>query len=114
MTNDSLPSDTFTLVMAGLREKYLAHLPAELETLGKLAHGLGGVDADRPLLDEIHQRLHKLAGSGGTFGFSDLSVQARILEYRVMAWVTGSMQGMDDQLRQEFMLELGKLKEHLS
>jgi len=114
LTDDSLSSDKVALLMAGLRKEYLAHLPAELEALEKLAHGLGGVDADRPLLDEIHQRLHKLTGSGGTFGFSDLSAQARILDYKVKTWVSGSMQGMDDQLRQEFMLELGKLKEHLS
>ncbi len=114
MTDDSLSSNKVALLLAGFRKEYFARLPAEWEALEKLAHGLGGVDADRPLLDEIHQRLHKLSGTGGTFGFSDLSAQARILEYRVKAWVSGSMQGMDDQLRQDFMLELGKLKEHLS
>ncbi len=114
MTDDSLSSDKVALLLAGLRKEYLARLPAELEALEKLAHGLGDVDADRPLLDEIHQRLHKLTGSGGTFGFSDLSAQTRVLEHRVQAWVSGPMQGLDDQLRQEFMLELGKLKECLS
>ncbi len=114
MTDDSPSSDKVALLMAGLRKEYLARLPAEFEALEKLAHGLGGVDADRPLLDEIYQRLHKLTGSGGTFGFSDLSAQARILEHRVQAWVSGPLQGVDDQLRQEFMLEIGKLKECLS
>ncbi len=114
MTDDNLSSDNFTLLMAGLRKEYLALLPAELAALEKLAHSLGGVDADRPLLEEIHRRLHKLTGSGGTFGFSDLSAQARILEYRVKAWMSEPIQGMDDQLRQEFMLELAKLKESIS
>ncbi len=113
MNEHSPPSDKIALLLAGLREKYLAQLPAELAALEKLAHSLGGVEADRPLLDEIHQRLHKLTGTGGTYGFSDLSAQARVLENRVKLWLLGAMQDVDDQLRQEFMLELAKLKQCL-
>jgi diguanylate cyclase (GGDEF)-like protein len=38
---------------------------------------------DLALLDELEGQLHKLAGSGGSFGFAELSRQARRLETRL-------------------------------
>ena len=64
-----------------LRTRYLARVPLELAALSTLAARLGGRANERPQIEELHQRLHKLAGSGGTFGLADLSLQARRLEY---------------------------------
>ena len=41
----------------------------------------------RARLQAIHARLHKLAGSGGTFGFPELSRQARALEITAKGWL---------------------------
>ena len=50
--------------------------------LGALAERLAELQ-DISLLDEVESQLHKLAGSGGSFGFSDLSREARGLELEV-------------------------------
>lgn len=63
-----------------LRMRYLERLPLELSELSALAARLDGNLSDRPLVADLHHRLHKLAGSGGTFGLADLSRHARQLE----------------------------------
>ncbi len=69
--------------LATLRAAYLEQLPLELAVLKKLAENLDGSETDHQHLDELHHRLHKLAGSGGTFGLAALSAAARELEYRI-------------------------------
>ena len=101
--------------LAQLRNDYLARLPAELAELRALGAGLSGGDTRRASLDELHHRLHKLAGSGGTFGLAALSAGARALEQRVKAWLDGSLNALDDvQARQLFVSELASLSEALT
>jgi HPt (histidine-containing phosphotransfer) domain-containing protein len=66
--------------LAQLRTRYLERLPLELSELAGLAAGLAGCASERPQIEELQHRLHKLAGSGGVFGLLDLSHQARRLE----------------------------------
>lgn len=73
--------------VAKLRGAYMDKLPAELDQLRQLADDLDGSDNDRIALEQLHHRLHKLAGSGGTFGLSSLSAHARNLEQTVKAWL---------------------------
>lgn len=72
--------------LAALYEQYAKQLG---DTLDNLAGRVSGQGADiAPLaLAELHASLHKLAGSGGTFGFPELSRQARVLEVIVKAWL---------------------------
>jgi diguanylate cyclase (GGDEF)-like protein len=97
--------------LAQLRNDYLARLPSELAELQALAAGLCGGDTDRASLDELHHRLHKLAGSGGTFGLAELSAGARTLEQRARGWLTGSLDELDAQSRQAFTAGLAALGE---
>src|SRR5690606_1848882 len=41
----------------------------------------------RQLMLVIHERLHRLAGTAGTFGFTTLGQQARLLEQRADRWL---------------------------
>lgn len=77
--------------IARLRDAYLARLPVELLELEQLAAGLSSDEGARPTLDELHHRLHKLAGSGGTFGLGALGEHARQLELTAKAWLSGSL-----------------------
>lgn len=97
--------------LAQLRNDYLARLPAELAALQTLGSGLSGGNSDYASLDELYQRLHKLAGSGGTFGLAALSAGARTLEQRVKGWLAGSLDELDAQARQLFATELAALGE---
>lgn len=101
--------------LAQLRNDYLARLPAELAALQALGAGLSGGDSDHASLDELHHRLHKLAGSGGTFGLAALSAGARTLEQRVKGWLAGPLDELDDaQARLLFATELAALGETLT
>jgi diguanylate cyclase (GGDEF)-like protein len=73
--------------MAGLRNAYLERLPPEVAELGALAQALTGSETDGPKLESLHQRLHKLAGSGGTFGLTALSERCRDLELQAKRWL---------------------------
>lgn len=97
-----------------LRKDYLERLPAELAELEALAAGLNGTEHDRDSLDELHHSLHKLAGSGGTFGLAALSAGARALEQRAKGWLAGALDAVDSQARHAFAADLAALSETLS
>ena len=97
--------------MALLRKDYLARLPAELAALTTLANGLGEGEFDRAVLDELHHRLHKLAGSGGTFGFASLSAGARSLEQRAKRCLSNAQESWDAPTRQAFVADVAALGE---
>lgn len=59
-------------------------------------------------LNEIHDRLHKLAGSGGTFGFHQLSQKARQLEITVNAWLSNP-EAVDSDAVRHFSAEMSTL-----
>jgi len=91
---DDLESE-FAAELAKLRGAYLEHLPEELAGIAACASSLSGRESERPLLDELHHRLHKLAGSGSTFGLDDLSREARVLEKQARAWLAGPIERID-------------------
>ena len=109
MSNDKLVSAAVAEQMAILRNGYLARLPAELSALSELAASIHDSNIDRDRLNEMHHRLHKLAGSGGTFGLASLSSHARSLEQRVKAWLGNSPAALDTQALQVFVADVAAL-----
>lgn len=100
--------------MARLRNDYLAQLANELEVLRTLAAKLDGSEADRASLEELHQRLHKLAGSGGTFGLHKLSERSRSLEQQVQKWLGDSaLKRVDAESRRAFVAYVAELDDTL-
>lgn len=73
-----------------VRAQYLSGLPAEVEGLAALCGRLAGEASDRAALEELRHRLHRIAGSGGTFGLSALSEHARRLEKDIDRWLAGA------------------------
>jgi diguanylate cyclase (GGDEF)-like protein len=81
--------------LARLRDAYIARLPLEIAELADLAAGLTDQTEAGPRLEILHQRLHKLAGSGGTFGFDALSRQANVLEQTAQTWLAADFSAVD-------------------
>jgi diguanylate cyclase (GGDEF)-like protein len=82
-------TDPFDSALLELRREYVSSLPGRLEELreGIAALKQGTAEATGTL----RAQLHRLAGSGGSYGFSDLSAIAREAE----RWLTGHSASTD-------------------
>ncbi len=76
-----------------LRREYLTEAPARLAELRKdwAAARAGEADATKSLKN----RFHRLAGSGGSYGFPDISAQSRAAERWLMDNLTPDAAGLD-------------------
>jgi HPt (histidine-containing phosphotransfer) domain-containing protein len=70
----------FEAKMQQLRVEYRGIVSADIRHLQQVAADLGGDERDRPILQEMIEVLHRMAGGAGVFGFELLSEQARALE----------------------------------
>ena len=114
MTEDKSRAAALAERLNRLRDDYLSRLPAELLALNALAGGLAGSEVDRVQLNELHHRLHKLAGSGGTFGLAALTAGARSLEQQVKNFLAASLDAVDEQTRLRLVNGIAALAESLS
>lgn len=78
--------------LARLKQAYRQTLDDELNALSTQARALVPEALDRVALASLRDRLHRLSGSGGTFGLPQLSDAARRLETRVKAWLEADTQ----------------------
>ncbi|TVP44412.1 MAG: diguanylate cyclase [Halomonas sp.] len=81
--------------LAALKQSYLATLESELLALYNdlseaIAHNQEEPAALAHTLEDIHRRLHKIAGSAGTFGFQAVGQQVRTLEVTLQSWLEAS------------------------
>lgn len=79
--------------LQALNDKFAERLQQELPELDQLAEALQLAregEQRRQLMLTIHEHLHRLAGSAGTFGFTTLGQQARLLEQRADRWLEAS------------------------
>ncbi|WP_373986738.1 Hpt domain-containing protein [Duganella sp. BuS-21] len=86
----AIPVDPdFRARLAVLNDKFAATVPG---TLDKIRAALDGCVADQypspAALHELHEVLHSVAGSAGTFGFAVFGREARRIEQMVRAVLT--------------------------
>lgn len=80
----------FAAQLAALKAQFAAQVGQTLAELTRQVQALGaGLTHEQ--LAGLHAQLHKLAGSGGTFGFAGLSRQARDLEVMAKAWLVSGV-----------------------
>jgi chemotaxis protein histidine kinase CheA len=66
-----------------LGDVFIGRLPVTLSAMEDELHRIQKDPQDQTPWKTLHRHLHSLAGSGGTFGYHDLSDRARALELRV-------------------------------
>lgn len=71
-----------------LRQEYREKLPAHLKDLHEQAVQLND-ECSADVVTDLYQKLHKLAGSAGSFGLVEFSQQARKLEIQLQNWLQG-------------------------
>lgn len=81
--------------LAELKQSYQATLEVELGALYQafsetIASQQGQPSSLRYTLENVHRRLHKIAGSAGTFGFQTVGLQVRALEVTLQSWLSAS------------------------
>lgn len=79
----------FEAQLAALRKQYTIRLSDTLDDLVQRV-AIPCADIDQTILSKLHADLHKLVGSGGTFGFAELSRQARLLEMMAKDWLNAN------------------------
>ncbi|MBM3262297.1 MAG: diguanylate cyclase, partial [candidate division Zixibacteria bacterium] len=96
-----------------LRQSYLEGLPDEIKTAEQLWEKLRARSEDRESLDTFYGLIHRLNGSGTTFGFPRISKIASSLEAVLRNIVDGHAPLMSTQVRQ-IADELQTMKKHLA
>ena len=89
--------------LQALNEKFAERLSEELAELEHLAKQLSQADEPeqhRQRMLDLHERLHRLAGTAGTFGFTALGQRSRLLEQSADSWLQTA--NPDPQLLVEF------------
>ncbi|MBK5969107.1 MULTISPECIES: diguanylate cyclase [Thiorhodovibrio] len=100
--------------LARIGEDYAQRVRGELAELTQLAARLESEVDVRPFLERLHPRLHRIAGSGGSFGFKTLSKAARDLEVEANGWLSQDAVTLDLAQRRRFAKEVAALANRLT
>lgn len=87
------PTDPdFRARLAALNDKFAATVPPTMASIAEAlaqCRRLDGALPEQAPLHRLHELLHGLAGSAGTFGFATLGQEARRIEQMVRAVMRG-------------------------
>lgn len=83
-------AESFSQLFGRLRAQYEQSLPSKIAELESSYAALQKTPADHPLLETFHRQVHSLTGSGASFGFSELSQSARVLELTLKRAINSS------------------------
>lgn len=100
--------------LARLKDKYLQSLPKELEVLENIARSLQATALDAECVRNLHQRLHKITGSAGTFGLPHLSQMSLSIEQRLKNWQDLEIESISPVSFQALCEDIEALKQNLS
>ena len=94
--------------LAALKQSFINRLP---ERFDEMYEHLSGWQADGggESLQGLHRAVHSLTGAGATFGFAELSDQARVLE-RYLKELVGRDAVADEALVVEIERQLSDIK----
>ncbi|HDZ45554.1 hypothetical protein LCGC14_0096650 [marine sediment metagenome] len=101
--------------LAALKQQYLVTLRPELLALSQEFANIPTQEPrsfalQKSALDDIYRRLHKIAGSAGTFGFHAVSRQARTLEVTLQSWLEKDNAFPDEKAIAAFTQKLYELR----
>ncbi len=78
----------FRARLSALNDKFAATVPGTMEKI-RLALAACGSAPTEATLHQLHEALHGVAGSAGTFGFATLGVECRRIEQMVRTVMAG-------------------------
>ncbi len=91
--------------LQALQEAYVEELPQRLEAIAACWNHLCEQGWEQKALKQMNLLVHKLAGSGSTFGFPDLSEKSRHIEQGLKAWLaSGTVPGEAERRQIQVLL----------
>lgn len=111
---DKNKNENLVKKLAQLQEKYLQSLPEELTYLEGLSKALQANTLDALTISTLHQRLHKITGSAGTFGLPKLSQMSRSIEQRLKNWQDQELETISTVHLQALCEDIEELKQNIS
>ncbi len=105
MTNTT---NNFEEHLKKLRDQYAAQLPEKIQTIIDDWNYIFQ-NWDLSVVTRLHRNIHSLIGTSGTFGFTDLSIQARQLESLLKPFTQDSAQKSHTDDREPIENELQRL-----
>ena len=87
--------DNFNTKLTALRLQYVDGLEKKKSAMHLLWKGLNQTQFCQAQAEELAQLLHNLIGSGGLYGFPDISKTALALEKLVIEMIAGGQLGHD-------------------
>ncbi|MBC3931744.1 GGDEF domain-containing response regulator [Undibacterium curvum] len=110
-------NDSLLEKLRALEAVFLQKLPGKCEEIIAALNDFAAHPDNKDALIVLHRHLHTMAGSAGTFGFSELGLQARAFESRIKPWLanpgwtTEEVQGLATELRHYFTHAVDGLKQ---
>lgn len=93
------PDGDISQKLKELQQSYLSHLPQDMSTAGDLWNTVQQNPKDADSLQALYRLMHRLNGSGMTFGFPMVSEIAGTLERALQDLVNQDMPATSDQLK---------------
>ena len=111
MTKDSAASGDVSSRLADLRKRFAARAAGDLQELERRAQVMREQGFDQTVMEDVCARLHRLAGSAGTFGFPEMGEAARSLEKMLKAQAAAGAEQQVSSLAVEKILALRTMLE---
>lgn len=102
-------SEKLKLQFSALTEEYVKQLPRRLVEIDEIYQKLNESTDEVELYEKLRLQAHKLAGSGATFGFEDITESARTLEHHLNDLVESGLLETDPD-EQHIGIYLSQLK----
>ena len=83
-------SESIKIKLAAMAEDYIRQLPSRFDEISRDTEN-AKVNGNRESLEILKSSIHKLAGSGATFGFDELSVKSKKLEEYLSSFLQDSI-----------------------
>ena len=83
-------SESIRLKLAAMAEDYIKQLPSRFDEISRAVEN-AKVNGNREFLEILKNSIHKLAGSGATFGFDELSEKSKKLEEYLSSFLQDSI-----------------------
>ncbi|MBC3936914.1 diguanylate cyclase [Undibacterium rugosum] len=110
-------NDSLLEKLRALEAVFLQKLPGKCEEIISALNDFAAHPDNKDALTVLHRHLHTMAGSAGTFGFSELGLQARAFESRIKPWLVSpvwtaeEVQHLATELRHYFTHAVADLRQ---